>query len=218
MKIQESLKSWKTREILEEINRIAAQAPGSATNAPVAPTESIVDHPDPRAKALLNVSIGDGINCSVKAAYWDWDGEPTESRYYGTIRRCTNKSSLKPAIHWAGNDRCSTERLGDAGDGTTFLLRGDLDFRLEPYPDGRPAPKAPEAVANPFLLASTNFKDPQVLIARADTMVAVMASYFEAKVMVDRAAQVERMRVAQVFPPIYAMAQPVTEEDVDSLK
>lgn len=49
-------------------------------------------------------------------------------------------------------------------------------------------------------------------------MIAKVSSYFKNKVLVDRAAQVERMRVAQIFYPVYAKAQTVTEADVDALK
>lgn len=178
---------------------------------------SIVDHDDERAKALLNASVA-SVNVSINHKYWNWDGEPPAERFRGTINRWANKEDRKLYIHWEGNNNCTSEKLEDPGDDSTFLLQSDLDFRLESYADGRPAPKAPAPIANPFLLASSDLGSRDVLIARADTIMAGTESYFNAKVMTDRGAQVERMRVSQIFDPLHAMANPVTAQDVDALK
>ena len=49
-------------------------------------------------------------------------------------------------------------------------MQDDLHFTIDGYTDGKPVPIAPTPVANPFPLASSNLRDPNVLIARADTI------------------------------------------------
>ena len=78
-------------------------------------------------------------------------------------------------IHWEDRERGATEDMHDMDDGN-FLLKDGLDFRLEPYSDGQPAPKAPET-ASPFVLASSNLRDLEVVKARAKAVIAPALAY-----------------------------------------
>ena len=76
--------------------------------------------------------------------FWNWDGEADVERYYGDCLRWTNKADALLCIKWDGATQGKTEAMGNLGDGSTYLLQPGLDFRVEPYADGRPAPKASE--------------------------------------------------------------------------
>ena len=106
--------------------------------------------------------------------------------------------------------------MDDMDDGN-FLLKDGLDFRLEPYGDGQPAPKAPET-ASPFLLARSNLRDLEVVKARAKAVIAPALAYFSDKILVKRRLQLDRMRCAQIFDPLHAQAHVVTASDVEALK
>ena len=102
-------------------------------------------------------------------------------------------------------------------DDGNFLLKDGLDFRLEPYGDGQPAPKAPET-ASPFLLARSNLRDLEVVKARAKAVIAPALAYFSDKILVKRRLQLDRLRCAQIFDPLHAQAHVVTASDVEALK
>ena len=104
-----------------------------------------------------------------------------------------------------------------AGDGTRFLLEPGLDFKLEAAADGTPPP-APPKVAAPFLLAQSNLSDPAVLLARAEAIVGPAEAYFEDRVMRKRHQQINRLKAARMFDPLYAKAHAATAANIDALQ
>ena len=194
---------------MAEINRIAARAPATSLNVPVVDAPVVVDHPDPRAKALLNNPITD-LKCSINSAFWNWGrGEEPKERYSAIVKRWANTDKTKVYILWEDQNQCKSQDIDFVDEGTTFLMQDYLHFTIDGYTDGKPAPIAPTSVANPFLLASSNLRDPNVLIARADTIMAGSTAYFDHTIMVGRAAQVERMQHSQIFNPLHANPHPL---------
>ena len=90
---------------------------------------------------------------------------------------------------------------------------------MEKYSDGSPPPVV-TSVAAPFILATNNLSDPEVLLAKAKAIVAPAARYFDSHFLNPdkQGGELERMQVARVFDPLYAKANPVTAGDVDKLK
>ena len=97
----------------------------------------------------------------------------------------------------------------ESGDGTKFLLEEGLDFKLEAAEDGTPPPTAPH-IAPPFLLAQANLSDFNVLLARANAVVAPAAAYFEDRIIRKRHKQVERLKAARVFDPLHIKANGIS--------
>ena len=104
----------------------------------------------------------------------------------------------------------------DPGDGTTYLLKPGLDFKLEPYDDGAPAPVAPDLAA-PFLLATGSLDSEEVLFAKAKALAAPASAYFQDRFMIKRSGQVGRFKAARLFNPLHANANAITEADVEAL-
>ena len=106
------------------------------------------------------------------------------------------------------------------GDCTTYLLQPGLNFRIDGYHDGRPAPTAP-VLPDVSLLSQSNLKDVIVLEARAAAMVAPSLHYVQDRFMNKRHKQVSRFKVAQIFDPLFVQENaygPVTDLDVKALK
>ena len=218
--IIEALTNPITEDVMDELKLIAAEAPESAVAAPGVAQPQLVQHSDPRAMALLNTAV-EGVMVSVSSGFWNWDGEPPQDRYSGQILRWTDKAKLLPCILWEGATRGKTELLEGEGSNPdcNYLLQKGLEFRLEPYGDGRPPPEAPEAslVAEVSLLSSSDLSNLDVLVARYKAVVAPAWSYFKDRVLVKRAQQVKRMEKAQIFNPLHAQVHHVTGSDIDAL-
>lgn len=132
------------------------------------------------------------------------------------MTRWADKEACKIYIKWEDNQGGTAEKLLDAKDDSNYLLSPNLDFRLEPYEDGSPAP-TPSITAAPFLLTQTNLKDVEVLYARAEAIVGPANHYYSDRFHVQRRAQMSRMRVARIFDPLYAQANKVTLTHVEQL-
>ena len=70
----------------------------------------------------------------------------------------------------------------------------------------------------PFLLSISNLKDTDVLTARANAMVAPAAAYFKSTIMEKRKGQLDRMRAAQMFDPLFTKGTPATHASLVELK
>jgi hypothetical protein len=84
------------------------------------------------------------------------------------------------------------------------------------------APEAPTtapAIAAPFLLASGDLTNAGALkaYAYATGVVAGGRTYFEGTLLVKRAAQLERMKLARIFDVLHVVGNPLTSVDVERL-
>jgi len=82
------------------------------------------------------------------------------------------------------------------------------------------APEAPTtapAIAAPFLLASGDLTNAEALKAYAAGVVAGGRTYFEGTLLVKRAAQLERMKLARIFDVLHVVGNPATSADVERL-
>lgn len=199
------------------IDQIAEAAPGRSL-VPVLPEEDAALHPvDLRLKKLCEISHVAGCTVSVGSTFWDWDEDVAgKPRYKGVIKRWGNKSQLKINILWEDRDAGKVENLCNEEDGTQWLMDPAHDFQLESWPDGTDIDIGTRAVG-PFLLSLSNLKDPEVLMARAAAMVAPAAAYFKVTIMQKRKGQLDRMRAAQMFDPLYNGEHPSNNESIDNL-
>jgi hypothetical protein len=172
-----------------------------------------------------------GVRVSVSAKFWNWPGAPPQDRFIGEVQRWGNKEQGKIRIRWqqcpqdqetSGQEfatESSTEDLFFQNEDTTYLFQPQLGFVLEPYSDGRPAPSvAPTPVATPFLLSKGDLSDPAVLRAHVDRIVAPAKFYFTDRLLKQRSPQMDRMKAARLFDPLYVQAHGVSSQDVDALQ
>ena len=89
-----------------------------------------------------------------------------------------------------------------------------------PLPDvaaGAATAPEPPKIAAPFLLASGDLADVNVLKAYAMSIVGGGRAYFEGTLLVKRANQINRMKIARIFNVLHVVGSPVTSADVEQL-
>ena len=217
MHIRAALQSPVTAELKNEVKKIAAAAPRLA--APASKKPAPKKKQDTRLTTLLALKTVVGVKVSILAQYWRWGptGAP-QLRYKGEITRWSSKDSFKLCVRWEDRDEGGAENLCDQNDDTNFLLAEGFDFRFEAYADGRPAP-TPSLLSTPFLLAQTNLRDENVLLARVDAIVAPAYAYFDSHFSHNgkRSSQMARMDAATLFDPLRVQANPATAAQVEAL-
>jgi hypothetical protein len=160
------------------------------------------DRRQPLSVVELLKSIGAQIsmvNVSTGATFWTWEDEsgnpirPPQPRYNGKCTSWASKEEGKEQIRIKfekGLDKDGKPQEGYAPTAVfnlSDLLKPQHGFHLEKFDDGRPplgsqalAEEAqPRPVATALLLGSTDFSDMQVLLARADAVVAPAVNYFK---------------------------------------
>ena len=219
-KIRAALQSPVTLELKQVVKQIAAAAPRPPTSTTAKKPATKKKQEDSRLAALLSLKTVVGVCVSILAAYWSWgpEGAP-QLRYRGEITRWASKDGCKLYIRWEDRAEGGAESLCDQHDDTNFLLEEGFDFRLEPYGDGRPTP-TPPLLSTPFLLAQTDLRDENVLLARVDAIVAPAHAYFCSRFSEngDRASQMARMNAAVIFDPLHVKSAPITAAQIDALE
>jgi len=166
-----------------------------------------------------NVVTGIAVSVDLKYARGPLGavGAAPDARLRGIIKKWANKSKAHLNITWEDKNGGSVEHCHDDREDGIFLLNEDNDFRLEPFPDGRPAPVAPVTAGDTALISATNLKDPDVLQTMAANMTSNAQQYLQDRFYTQRAGQLERLRCARIFNPLWAKGNLVTLASLDCL-
>lgn len=152
--------------MVQSIKKVCdGESHGTTTALPLAtsPTGTVSNTVlDLRLVTLQGQEVVTGIAVSVDLKYARGPlgavGARPDARLRGIVKKWANKSKAHLNITWEDKNGGSVEHCRDDREDGNFLLNEDNDFRLESFPDGRPAPVAPATAGDAVLIPATNLK------------------------------------------------------------